>query len=882
MSSTNKKAECIRRVGNWSKIEAKHRFDKRTFNKSQTDNDIVIASPKLDTIFDKIKELDEKDMKADGHVYKHMIYSDVKTQGYGAKIIAAAFIARGYNPAYGRDLTISDKALTKHSYKSFAVLCSTPVYSKPITVKLKNSVLSTYNSRPENVYGKNIRFLILDQGYKEGIDVFDIKYIHLFEPAITPSDQKQAIGRGTRMCGQQGLVFNNEKGWPLYVFRYNSLLPNDPLYNNMPTIHDLYLQLSGYDVRSLNLANELERMCMLGAVDYDLTKNIHSFSISGKKSLFTLPKEVEKELMKEKKEKEKVIMYGREYSKGEPINCKDGCKGTIPVPTEIMMLAWIVYTEDTYPFLMIRPRSFLCKEIIENKKYCDTLNKAWKNLERFTIAHKQTIQNSLKSMIEMINTKERRIYKEHVESMLGFLSSDIQEGVGLEYIKEASIKIPEHIPPYVKLNFRQMRKHIMDEFSDYKWSGITLENKCATTAKGGANIVDFTPSQSFVKDYFQPSNPYKGMLLYMSVGTGKTCTAIATASNHFEKEGYTILWVTRHTLKSDIWKNMFQQVCNLVLQEKLKDGLVMPKTLPEQKRLLPSNWIEPISYKQFSNFLSGRNKQLEKAIAARNGKTDPLYKTLIIIDEAHKLYAADVIGAEKPDVEVLRNMIHNSYKKSGKNSARLLLMSATPYTSDPMDLVKLLNMLREEGEFLPESFDAFSNRYLDAGGRFTTEGSVRFIQEITGYISYLNRENDIRQFAYPILTDIKVPISKSQPTARIDNQIKFYENLIDDYKTNIEEEIPEDIKYEKMIYQEKKEECLDLETKKEQKECQDKATNEYKEQREHITKQIESIKEKSKTAKKELREAKKKREQMEKEDISQETILKRDCFKQKK
>jgi hypothetical protein len=191
-------------------------------------------------------------------------------------------------------------------------------------------------------------------------------------------------------------------------------------------------------------------------------------------------------------------------------------------------------------------------------------------------------------------------------------------------------------------------------------------------------------------------------------------------------------------------------------------------------------------------------------------------------------------------------------------------------------------MLREEGEFLPESFDAFSNRYLDAGGRFTTEGSVRFIQEITGYISYLNRENDIRQFAYPILTDIKVPISKSQPTARIDNQIKFYENLIDDYKTNIEEEIPEDIKYEKMIYQEKKEECLDLETKKEQKECQDKATNEYKEQREHITKQIESIKEKSKTAKKELREAKKKREQMEKEDISQETILKRDCFKQKK
>ena len=32
-----------------------------------------------------------------------------------------------------------------------------------------------------------------------------------------------------------------------------------------------------------------------------------------------------------------------------------------------------------------------------------------------------------------------------------------------------------------------------------------------------------------------------------------------------------------------------------------------------------------------------------------NGKTDPLKKTLIIIDEAHKLLAKDLVGPEKPN-----------------------------------------------------------------------------------------------------------------------------------------------------------------------------------------------------------------------------------------
>lgn len=876
MTKTQRTADCVRRVGNWSKVEPRHRFDKRTFQKEQMDNDIPLASPKLDVLLEKIEELDKRDMEKHGHLFKHMIFSDVKSLGYGAKIVASAFLARGYHPAYGNDLQVKEATLARTPSRNFALLCSTPVYGKAIPSKLKASVLQAYNQRPDNIHGRNIRFLILDQGYKEGIDVMDIKYVHLVEPAITMGDEKQAIGRGTRLCGQQGLKFHLEKGWPLYVFRYNSLLPGDPAFHGKPTLHDLFLEFSGLDLRQIQMANDLERMCILGAVDHDLTENIHTFRISGKITCPALPKAVEKELNRlseDPKTSDTIVLYGKQYKVGEPIHCKSGCKGIIPVPTPLMLIAWIVHSADMFPFKIQRPRSFLCKDIMENKAYCKILNQAWQNPELFMKKYKNRIRRTIEQL-----QKEEHIHMNSLSDVIEFLPSEVPP-------------LPTHTFPSKKIPFMKMRRHILQEFGDYKWGNVTVENGCMPKTpesqelpKGGSaevpapTLVEFTPSQRFLQDYFQPSNPYKGMLLFQSVGSGKSCTAIATASHRFEKEGYTILWVTRHTLKSEIWKNMFGQVCHLQLRDRIQAGEVLPKTLSERKKLLPDNWIQPISYKQFSNFLKGRNKILEKAIVSRNGKEDPLRKTLVIIDEVHKLYAPDVVGSEKPDVGILRDMIQHSYKKSGKDSVRLLLMSATPYTSDPMDLIRILNFLREENEQLPEVFSHFSQTYLDASGRFTDEGMVRFLQEITGYISYLNRENDLRQFAYPILTEVTVPISRTISTAREEGDVRNHERELERYQDLVREEIPETIRTIREVYKEKKEDCKDLPTKKERDECKDRVTRKYKELRGDLDNKLDHAKEGKTREKANLRDAKKRLEKRKKEDISQETVLKRDCL----
>jgi hypothetical protein len=79
--------------------------------------------------------------------------------------------------------------------------------------------------------------------------------------------------------------------------------------------------------------------------------------------------------------------------------------------------------------------------------------------------------------------------------------------------------------------------------------------------------VTFSNTQNFVQKFLTPQSPYKGMLLFHSVGSGKTCTAIATATNTFDREGYKILWVTRHTLKEDIWKNMFDKIAKWLFEK---------------------------------------------------------------------------------------------------------------------------------------------------------------------------------------------------------------------------------------------------------------------------------------------------------------------------
>jgi hypothetical protein len=245
--------------------------------------------------------------------------------------------------------------------------------------------------------------------------------------------------------------------------------------------------------------------------------------------------------------------------------------------------------------------------------------------------------------------------------------------------------------------------------------------------------------------------------------THNTCSAIATATSSFEREGYTILWVTRNTLKIDVYKNMFDDVCHIILAERMqRDGLKIPDDPAQRKRLLSKNWIEPISYKTFSNLLTpgAHNVYMDKLIE-RNGKADILRKTLIIIDEAHKLYGGDLKASERPNMEIMERLVQKSYQVSGKDSAKLLIMTATPFTNSPIELFKLINLCKDDpAERITTDIKEFKRKYMNSDNVLTEAGSKKLADKLSGYISYLNREQDPTQFAQPIM--IEVPTIMSQ------------------------------------------------------------------------------------------------------------------------
>jgi hypothetical protein len=637
-----KTADCIRNRSNFTIPKTFHMIDKKDFNPDMLNVYINNnASPKLKLLLEQIRLLDEKDMKETGKLHKHLIFTDVNRSTYGAKIIASALTANGLHLAYhpqgtGFSMT-DDKKLLKNKHANYAVLLSKSFFDRPVNAKIRKVILDKFNSRPNNTYGELVRFIVLDQGFKEGIDLFDVKYVHLLEPLAVNADEKQAIGRATRFCGQKGLTFHPRFGWPLFVFKYDVTISNELQdiwtdFDNTKTLFELYIKNSNLDMRKIIFANQLENATIDAAVDKDLNKPVHLFSIDSP---------------------EDIVLRGG--------------------------------------------------------------------------------------------------------------------GGGVSKVSG----VHKSIAPTKKMNLVKMHEYIKDNFSKFKYPALKLENKCTGGATGGAvngNIVTFTPTQDFVRHYFQPSSAYKGILLHHSVGTGKTCTAIATATTSFDLENYTILWVTRHTLKTDIWKNMFGQVCSIDIQDKIRKGLVLPNKIVSKSKYMSANWLDPISYKQFSNMLLKKNKIYDEMVK-RNGKDDPLRKTLLIIDEAHKLYSPTVAKSEKPNTDILEKMIQGSYDKSGADSVRVMLMTATPFTEDGMEMIKLLNLLREDDKFETD-FQLFSRDYLDEG-YFTKLGLRDFKNKVSGYISYLNRSQDARNFAHPVIRNVYADMSYEKVDMKGDLELKM-------------------------------------------------------------------------------------------------------------
>jgi hypothetical protein len=800
-------ASCIREIAATVPYKRKMLFNAPDWQAPDIQQ-LSLMSSKFRTLLETIRRVDEADMKKYGRHFKHFIFTDLRSAAYGAKAIGTFLAANGYellfkaekgfrrrkvvgadgNPQYRMEptkklkITLGTHQPVEGGSTRVGLLQGNPLWKSPVGVDVRKQMLNIFNSRPDNIHGEQIRFMVLDSKFKEGIDLYDVKYVHLMEPAITEADLKQAVGRATRYCGQRGLNFVPNVGWKLNVFLYETQFGNMYPFRKSGSAklfdaHKYMIAHSGLDLGLLEMTRNLTVLAIKSAVDYDLTYKINNFkmqteihdltSLNASIVLSVNPQTGGVTSVKpgEGFDKSKCMPRSNKFFPFTVKRIKEafkvrGIKGAASAGRKDLCKMLEAHEEVMQDLLtgrrvsVVKPATPTTPPVIASVSATKTA------------ANDGTVARSIDSMEGLARTpyyelfpipeKPRRLSKEELEDM-----PDLADFfAAYELLAETN-----HVAQ--KADFSEFQEFIRKRYAEYGWAAPVVKSACDYIPPAG-QPVQFSKSQDFVRHYLTPTSPFSGLLAWHSVGTGKTCTAVATATSEFEKAGYSILWVTRNSLMADVWKNVFGAVCSIPVQEYVRSGKKLPARLGTRKRLLSKAWFDPISYRTLQNALipveSGKRKgdltKLGKLMRERSGAAeDPLRKTFLIIDEVHKLLDGDLKASEKADFDKIAAMIHNSYKVSGKDAVKVLLMTATPITDNPEGLFRLLNLLiPQESKRLPTVYE-FRAKYTKEDGTITAEGEAFFQSHAKGLISYLNREFDPSAFAQPDFQRVKVAAS---------------------------------------------------------------------------------------------------------------------------
>ena len=732
---------CLSKIQNFSKIQPYHKFDNPHFDPERFKLDLEAgASPKLVALLKNIRKLDEEDMRVHKTHFKHYIFSDVKAQ-HGARILTSAFFAWGFRSAYKENtLELDDRAADDNT---FAFLPGSACWQKEVPHTLSKDVTKEYN-RVENKHGKYLRFIILDSKYKEGIDLKDVKYGHLFDP-LSSADEKQAIGRGARNCGQANMDFVRDEGWTLYIYEYKLMLPTYVMEQYKLKGKDMFeiiTETNPYtteDEKALfpKLMKELDYVGQVIAVDRLLTETIHP-AMSGGMQLRNgriITNKIQY-VKKTRKKKEKAKAATRRVSPGfvaldvasdSPIRSPPRDVGSPPRDVSPIRSP----PRDVVSPLDDRVMREAEAEKVETLLY---LEEKYKHFPPTDLQKKVKRAHTSLAAHKLVNACATTVQQLPLLTVEELSALRTQLNVQLSDATE---------PELVTLK----------TFSDALDRQI-LKSNDEFGSLDARPLPSLSAAQQFIQEYVKPSMPTKGMLMWHSAGSGKTCAAVSMASTNFETAGYSIIWVTRASLKSEVQKNVFGEgKARDVICDHYNRSLIEAGEDPPHK-YRPKWCGGPISYQTFSNFL---NRLVDKRATASETfynkfmnsvgedvynirKADPLHKCLIVVDEAHKLYNGELAPNEAPDLDILETMIHESYEKSQADSVRVVLMTATPYSYSPLEFFKLMNLLREDT--LPTDL-ATLKRDLTHEGRMKKE----LIKKFDGYISYVDVSKDRSRFA---------------------------------------------------------------------------------------------------------------------------------------
>lgn len=314
---------------------------------------------------------------------------------------------------------------------------------------------------------------------------------------------------------------------------------------------------------------------------------------------------------------------------------------------------------------------------------------------------------------------------------------------------------------YPELDDDEFNKKLLTlkEFNLYKvhkYDNINTINDFEQKAQELCRGFEKSSFQYLVAHYLSQRTPYRSLLLYYSVGVGKTCSAITIAeglllNQHDNTEP--MVWVILPSaieagFKSQIFDimkiedlSMIENQCTgdtYVKLTQLSKELDMKNVEKRIKKIIKTRYAF-FTYEGFATYIETHYISKNRFV---NDK-------VIIVDEAHNIRSD---GEEDDDNKrVYTALMHVC--KTGTNN-RLVLLTATPMYNEPTDIYNLLYLLllndKREDLFINQDIFDSSNQINPIAHKF-------IIKMSSNYISYLRGKNPFN-FAFklsPSLSGIK-------------------------------------------------------------------------------------------------------------------------------
>jgi len=267
----------------------------------------------------------------------------------------------------------------------------------------------------------------------------------------------------------------------------------------------------------------------------------------------------------------------------------------------------------------------------------------------------------------------------------------------------------------LKIHGRLFPTWVLANFKDYKLPEMlkkTLTDPCALETKEGKQAVkkELRKYQTFISNFLDYRSPYRDVLLYHGLGSGKTGTAINVYNALYN---YTPGWNVFLLIKASLKQGWIDEL-NTWLSKDQFDY--------RYRNIIFLHYDSPIADKKF----------LE---AVKN--VDSSKKSLYIIDEVHNfirnVYSNVSSGSGKRAQVVYDYIIQD---KRENPDTRVVLLSGTPAVNTAFELALLFNLLRP-GIF-PRSENDFSQQFISGGAYRTLSKSSKnlFQRRIMGLVSY--------------------------------------------------------------------------------------------------------------------------------------------------